>query len=202
MSILATFCMSLLVHSFDRSLVPTSNPSAWIAVLRDYESRLGRDAWSYQELCNARSSVLDPYYSVPPASGWMKSLFSIYLNIYPLVFCLIVILCGCLAGYHAWRNNWGTVLFVCLMWFFLMWMLLLPVQPQSTPIAVVKLQGTQMREGNGVSYPVVMRDKALLKLAAGVEARLLAERSNGWVQLQLPDGTVGWTPADSVYLVR
>ena len=60
----------------------------------------------------------------------------------------------------------------------------------------------KLREGNGLSYPAVVRDQLRITLSTGVEALLLAERDNGWVQIQLADGTVGWTPTESVYLLR
>jgi len=185
------------------STSPTvNNPSAWIAAVRDYERQHGRDAWSYQELSDARTAVLDPYYSVKPATGWLRSMISLYLDYYPVILLIIVVICGCLAWNYSRRKYWGSVLLVNLIWFVLMWVALVPVQPATYPIVVVKYQGTPLREGNGLSYPVVVREQARINLAAGVEARLLAERTNGWVQVQLSDGTVGWMPTETVYLVQ
>lgn len=202
MSILVVWCLSLFMAEMESTPSVANNPSAWIAVLHNYEHQHGRDAWSYQELSDARTAVLDPYYPVKPASGWMRSLVLLYLDYYPLILLVITIVCGMLAWNYSNRKQWGSVLAINLIWFLLMWMALQPMQRATQSMAVVKYQGTQLREGNGFTYPVVARDQARINLAAGVEATLLAESSNGWVQVKLTDGSVGWVPTDSVYLVR
>ncbi|HQR06807.1 MAG TPA: SH3 domain-containing protein [Gemmatales bacterium] len=202
MSVLVVWCLSSLMNELESSPPAVNNPSAWIAVLRDYERQHGRDGWSYQELSEARAAVLDPYYSVKAASGWQRTLVSLYLDYYLVILLMIVVTCGSLAWNYSRGQRWGSVLVVNLIWFALMCMALLPIQPGTYPTAVVKYQATLLREGNGLSYPVLVRDQSRIALAAGVEARLLAERSNGWVQIQLSDGSVGWVPTEVVYLVR
>lgn len=202
MSILLAWCLVLFMTGMESTPSNVNNSSAWIAVLRDYERQHGRDAWSYQELNEARTAVLDPYYSVKTATGWVRSLASLYLDYYPLLILFFLIICGSLVWHYTKQKRWGSVLLVNLIWFVLMWIVLLPVQPATNPMVVVKYQGTQLREGNGLSYPVVVREQARINLAAGVEAQLLAERNNGWVQMQLTDGTVGWAPTEAVYLIR
>jgi uncharacterized protein YgiM (DUF1202 family) len=41
-----------------------------------------------------------------------------------------------------------------------------------------------------------------VKLAEGVEARLLAERDNGWVKIELVQGISGWVPREGVIVVK
>lgn len=62
------------------------------------------------------------------------------------------------------------------------------------PVAVVADDGVVFRKGNGDSYPAVEVSGVALKLNRGVEARVLGDRPNGWVQLELADGVPGWTP--------
>ena len=180
---------------------PHSSPAAWIAVLRDYEQKHGRDVWSYQELCEARTAVLDPYYSAKSPPAWLYTINLLYLRYYPVLF-LIVLLGGLSLIWQriTKRNASKTLLFIA-GWFLLMWMMLMPIEPRGQTAAVLKSQ-SMLREGNGASYPLVTREGTPLLLAAGVEAQLLAERSNGWAQLKLTDGTVGWVPTDTVYLAR
>ena len=202
MSILAAWCLSMFMTEVESTPPAANNPSAWIAVLRDYERRHGRDAWSYQELSDARAAVLDPNFTVKARPAWLYSLMFLYFQFYPVLLLILFVTSCWLAWKYSIGKRWGTVLFVNLLWFVLMWMSLLPLQPNTDPAAVVKYQGTSLREGNGLSYPAVVRDQTRIYLAAGVEARLLAERSNGWVQVQLADGTVGWMPTEAVYLLH
>ncbi len=68
------------------------------------------------------------------------------------------------------------------------------------PIAVVIDNGTFLRKGNGASYPAVELKGVEIKLARGVEARVRSRRPNGWVQLEFPDGLVGWVHAEQVLI--
>ena len=203
MSILAALWLSILFSGVE-SPVPTAanNPAAWIAVLRNYENQHGRDAWSYQELADARTAVLDPHYSVKALPGWLHDLTVVYLRYYPVLLLILFVIGLRLAWNRSKTHRWGSQLFCLLSWIVLMWLALLPMMTETRPAAVLKYQGTVLREGNGLSYPVVVRDNARISLAAGVEVLVLAERNNGWVQLQLAGGTVGWAPTESVYLVR
>ena len=203
MNLLIVLCLSLLLTDAAPPPATTANNSAaWIAILRDYERQHGRDAWSFQELSEARAAVLDPYYSGKALPGWLHNLTILYLQYYPVLFMAIFVIGAWLTWKAAASHRWGNGLFANMLWFVLMWMLLLPFQPDAQPWTVLKYQGTLLREGNGLSYPVIVRDRSRINLAAGVEARLLAERSNGWVQIQLSDGSVGWVPTTAVYVVR
>jgi hypothetical protein len=62
------------------------------------------------------------------------------------------------------------------------------------PLAVVRLNGLTLRQGNGSLYP---RHTELPIVQRGMEARLLSRRG-GWVQLQFPAGEVGWLPSSAV----
>jgi uncharacterized protein YgiM (DUF1202 family) len=203
MSIHAALLLSILFAGVESpSLTAANNPAAWIAVLRDYENQHGRDAWSYQELADARTAVLDPHYSVKTLPGWLHDLTVVYLRYYPVLLLIIFVIGLRLVWKRSQSYRWGSQLFWLLSWFILMWLVLLPVMTETRPGGVLKSQGTVLREGNGLSYPMVTRDNARISLAAGVEVLVLAKRSNGWVQIQLADGTVGWAPTDSVYLLR
>jgi hypothetical protein len=65
----------------------------------------------------------------------------------------------------------------------------------------VRLDGTVLRQGNGLSYPPHTHQGLPIRLAAGVEAVVRTRRPNEWVQLELPGGHVGWVPQDAVYFV-
>jgi hypothetical protein len=65
------------------------------------------------------------------------------------------------------------------------------------PTAVVLAPGTDLRTGNSDEYPKRFDGR----LPAGVEVRLLGERG-GWLQVELADGTVGWTPAGRLVRVN
>jgi len=201
MSIHAALLLILLTGA-ESPVQPANNPAAWIAVLRDYENQHGRDAWSYQELCEARAAVLDPHYSVKAAPGWMHDFTIIYLQYYPVILLIVFVLGIRLAWTRSKDNRWSNQLACLLSWFVVMWLLLLPLMPETRPAAVLKHQGAILREGNGLSYAAVVHDNRRINLAPGVEALVLAERNNGWVQLRLSDGTIGWVPTESIYLVR
>ncbi len=203
MSIHAVLWLTILFSGVE-SPVPAAanNPAAWIAALRDYENQHGRDDWSYQELAEARAAVLDPHYRVKAVPGWLRDITVVYLRYYPALLLIIFFIGLRMAWKRSESHRWGNQLLCLLSWFALMWLVLLPVMTETRPAAVLKYQGTLLREGNGLSYPAVLRDHARIGLAAGVEVLVLAEGSNGWVQIQLADGTVGWTPTESVYLLR
>jgi hypothetical protein len=67
------------------------------------------------------------------------------------------------------------------------------------PIAVIANE-VLLRKGNGGSYELVELDGVGVRLHPGVEARALAARKNGWVQIKLASGVVGWVPRGQVLL--
>jgi tetratricopeptide (TPR) repeat protein len=67
------------------------------------------------------------------------------------------------------------------------------------PLAVV-VGDVTLRKGNGVSYAPVETHLGKVRLSSGVEARALAARPNGWVQIELASGVVGWAPREALLL--
>ena len=63
------------------------------------------------------------------------------------------------------------------------------------PLAVVAEDGVLLRKGDGLAYP----PRYETPLNKGVEARRLFER-DGWVQLELSGGEVGWVPHEDVHI--
>jgi hypothetical protein len=61
------------------------------------------------------------------------------------------------------------------------------------PIVVIAADGVQLRKGDGVLFPP--RYETLLN--RGVEARLLYRR-DGWLQIELAGGEIGWVAASEV----
>lgn len=199
-----TIVMLLLMYLPDRPVTnPTlsSNSAAWIAVLLDREQRQGRDAWSFQELSEARAAVFDAQYAVPKLPGWVHVTYLWYLQWYPALL-LVVMSYGLWLTWIICRSrSWTHSLLFMIGWLIVLWLILLPTQVDARPAAVIKMHGITLRQGNGLSYPYALRQNEMVSLAAGVEAQVLAERSNGWVQLMLSDGARGWVPRDAVYLV-
>ena len=68
------------------------------------------------------------------------------------------------------------------------------------PVAVISADGVVLRKGNGPSYAPVEVEGRRLLLNRGVEARALAVRSNGWVQIRLASDVVGWAPRAQLLL--
>ena len=181
---------------------PANDTAAWIASLLDYERQHGRDAWSYQELCQARSIVRDPYFAQPQASGMLPRLYLIYLNWYPTLFATLFFLGLWYLGKVSVRAAPGKMVILMMSWLILLWLTLWPLEPDQRTVAVLKYPETLVRTGNGLSYAPVRRDQASVSLTAGVEATVLHEKDNGWVQIRLHDGTQGWVPKESVFLVN
>jgi len=69
------------------------------------------------------------------------------------------------------------------------------------PEAVVTQDKTLLREGNGTSYPGLLRDGLPIMLNVGVEIRVVAERPNGWAKIQTDTGDTGWIPRSSLVFV-
>ncbi len=70
------------------------------------------------------------------------------------------------------------------------------------PLAVVAADGVTLRKGNGDSYAAHEIHMIPLRLNRGVEARVLGARPNGWLQIELADGRVGWAPRHQLLLDR
>lgn len=70
-------------------------------------------------------------------------------------------------------------------------------QDELRPLVVLKEDRVLVRGGNGNRYPA----RSETPLNRGVEARLLYER-NGWLQIELGDGTLGWVPEKNCVVDR
>jgi hypothetical protein len=193
-------CLALMSDGATSVPLPASSPAAWIAVLREHERTQGRDAWSWLELYEARTAVFDSRYAAPVLAGWAKTGYMIYLRYAP--FLLGSVMLGGL--WLAWRwgksFSWGTSVSIALIWMALIWLIIIPLQSDQGSFAVIKTAGVMLRQGNGQSYALTLYDGKTIALASGVEAQLLAEQPNGWVQIMMQDGTRGWVPKDTVYL--
>jgi hypothetical protein len=79
----------------------------------------------------------------------------------------------------------------------LVWQKRLEADDAARPLVVIAEDGVLVRVGDGPSYP--KRYEAALR--PGVEARLLVER-DGWLQIELSGGEVGWVPASACLVDR
>jgi tetratricopeptide (TPR) repeat protein len=67
-------------------------------------------------------------------------------------------------------------------------------QDDHFPLVVIAADATPLYRGNGASHP---RHPELPVVNAGMEARRLYQRGT-WLQIQFPDGRIGWVPAGAV----
>ena len=68
-------------------------------------------------------------------------------------------------------------------------------EERGRPLVVVSEDGLLLRKGDGRTYP----PRYDTPLNRGVEARRLFER-DGWVQIELTGGEVGWAPRDALLI--
>jgi tetratricopeptide (TPR) repeat protein len=68
-------------------------------------------------------------------------------------------------------------------------------EERERPLAVLSEDGVLLRKGDGLTYPA----RYETPLNKGAEARRLSER-NGWVQVELSGGEVGWVRRDCVLI--
>ncbi len=66
-------------------------------------------------------------------------------------------------------------------------------------VAVVRVEGALLRQGNGFSYPAWQKGGQPLRLYAGQEVRIVAVKSNDWLLIQLVDGQRGWLPPAALW---
>ncbi|HVS34557.1 MAG TPA: hypothetical protein VMS17_03180 [Gemmataceae bacterium] len=64
------------------------------------------------------------------------------------------------------------------------------------PLVVAAEDGVILRKGDGVTYP----PRYETPLNKGVEARRLFQRDDGWVQIELSGGEIGWAPRSSLLI--
>ena len=68
-------------------------------------------------------------------------------------------------------------------------------EERERPLVVVSQDGLILRKGDGLTYP----PRYDTPLNRGVEARQLFER-DGWMQIELTGGEVGWAPRESLLI--
>jgi hypothetical protein len=176
--------------------------AAMIAYLRYRETLQGKAAHTQQPLRGLRGEVVDPLFAAADVSEWAYRSYQIVLQVFPVILLVAVVGGAFLVGRCWRRNRLGTALAWCVVWFALLTALHLLVRADDRPAAVVRVDGVVLRQGNGLSYPPHVNQGLPIRLAAGVEALVRTRRANGWVQLELPGGKLGWVPQDAVYLVE
>lgn len=181
---------------------PPSTHAAWLTMMHSHDDGPIRTSWWWDRLQVAREVVADVNYGTTPMPDWQRQAYRFYLDFAPIILPFVLLL-GMTFAFRAWRRQrlsrsmgWSLATFAVV---FIGYSL---AQPDRRPLVIIKVPGTLVRQGNGLSYPVQTRQGMLLELAAGVEAEYLGQRDNGWVQLRLRDGIQGWVPLDGVYLVR
>lgn len=175
-----------------------------ILAYRRAERYIPNDARLRANLADARARVADP--PAKPASVWPAWLPRLSR---PLQLWLAVV--GYVLGWifltvWLWRRerwSWlaGGILIVAAMALGTHLMVLNSAEARF-PLAVIALDGVPLRKGNGESYPAYEINRVEVRLNRGVEARVRGQRKNDWLQLELPNGLVGWAPSEAVLLDR
>jgi hypothetical protein len=73
---------------------------------------------------------------------------------------------------------------------------------QEQPFAVVTQDNVVLRQGNGLTYAPVVHQGLPVTLHRGTELRVQCQRSNGWLQVELLNGLLGWLPRETLLLDR
>jgi hypothetical protein len=182
--------------------IPRQDAAATIAALQAYELHHGRDDWSWQLLRQVRPEVYDPLFAQKPMPAWLDGMYIFSLRWF-LLLGLIIVSGGAWLAWQLWhqRSTWRALAW-SVVWFLLLFSLYWMITPSNEQLAVVKTDATILRQGNGLSYPPHLYQGLPIRLAAGVEATVRAQRSNGWVQVLLPNEKIGWVPSDSVYFIK
>lgn len=174
-----------------------------IAAYRRAEQRLPRDPALAANLCHARELVLEPPTS--PSEPWWP--VALRLSAHEIH----------LAATFLWLTGWGFAFGYMVRpsraWLATaMFLIVLSGSLEVTyrwgeydrsvrPEAVVKRNGVILREGNGATYPALLRNNLPVILNAGVEVRILTERPNGWVKVRLDTGDMGWIPSETLVVI-
>jgi hypothetical protein len=129
--------------------------------------------------------------------GWLpnapRSLFALAVLAY-------ILLCACLTRWCLVRHGRWLVAAGCALVVGLLpaGLLVLDLQMQSArPVVVIAANGVLLRKGNGQAFP----PRFDTPLNRGVEASLLYRR-DGWFQIELSGGEVGWVPASDAVVER
>jgi tetratricopeptide (TPR) repeat protein len=114
-------------------------------------------------------------------------------------------LVGCLSLTRWWMVRCGRLLVAGLLALLLVGILLgwliIRIEAQNEraahPLVVIARDGVLLRRGNSMAFP----PRYDTPLYRGVEGRLLFER-DGWVQMELSSGEIGWVPQETVLVDR
>lgn len=176
--------------------------AAMIAYLRHREYQHGKYPEWQGPLRSLRAEVVDALFAQPPTPDWVHRTQEFVLYAFPVLLLLTVV-----GGAYLVRRNWRRHRLTraaawCVVWFAALLALYFAVRPDRGPAAVVRQDGVVLRQGNGLSYPPHVHQGLPVRLAAGVEGVVRVRRPNGWVQVELSTGAVGWVPQDAVYFVE
>jgi hypothetical protein len=175
---------------------------AWIASLHHYERIHGRNEWSWKELVAARASVGNARLGIRHDLAWWNPYYTAYVQNHLVVMGFFTLL-GIFLVAYCYRTGRRHALIISVMgWWIVAIAGMVALSPDRRQAAIIKPASVTLRIGNGVTYPPALLDGVPVQLSAGVEARYLGERSNGWVRIELKGNIVGWVPKDAVYLIE
>jgi len=153
-----------------------------------------------QNLAEARRLVIDPPgTNSRPWHEWMPPLNTQEQYLVALACWLLG---WCLAILRLYRES---RLITVAAWTFIVLALLLAATAWASeydqvlrPIGVVREDAVPLRTGNGNAYPPLQDRNGPVRVNRGVEIRVLHERPNGWLRVELANGLVGWLPRSAV----
>jgi hypothetical protein len=101
-----------------------------------------------------------------------------------------------------WRPKYlkATVVSLIVGWLLAFLLYFDKIDVAQRPYLVVAADDVELRQGNGLSYPAKVSAGREIRLHAGTEGRLRSARPNGWVQIELPDGQLGWVERGQVLI--
>jgi hypothetical protein len=179
----------------------STDPAVTIHAIRQFEVRRGRTQESWTALTKARAEVYDPLYARAPLPEWLDFPYRMILQ-WQLMALGVVLLCGSWAAYRLWKAQLLVQSLVLAgFWMMTILALWLAVAREPGTAGIVLTEGSLLRTGNGLSYPVRTHQGVPIRLTAGVEGVVRTVRSNGWMQLELPGGQLGWVPEGAVGVV-
>jgi hypothetical protein len=152
-----------------------------------------RDDALLENLADARSRVVDSPGHESVAGLRSMSPFWFLIVATGGYVCAWLALCVWISAPHSWLWLVGSVLLLASV-AIAAFPFLSSLFDDRRPISVIAEDGVALRRGNGLSYEPVEHAGQLVWLNRGVEARVRAARPNGWVQLELENGVIGWAP--------
>jgi hypothetical protein len=168
-----------------------------IRAYRRADQLLYRDARVQANLAEARSLVVDAprdrgwQLSTRPEENWISA---------AVVYLLAWVALACwLQRPTRRRLLLAVVLFASFLGVFAL-VVRESLQARRQPFAVVADAEVLLRRGNGDSYAPVMAADTRVRVLRGTEVTVRTSRANGWLQVELPSGVVGWLPRDAVLL--